>query len=138
MFRVTRNDDGFGIVEIIVSLMLLTLLLVALAPVLIQGLRASARAATIAFATQAVNERLQTARAAAQTCADFQDFIDNDLPLALFDARGVEITLTQVPATGTVLSCPGDGVQMFGVEAVSAVTNEVLAEAKTAIAVPGW
>lgn len=138
MVRTSGRDGGFGLVEIIVSMMLLALLLVSLAPLLVQGLRASARAATIAFATQAVNERLHEARAASQDCTTFQEFIDTDVPPTLFDARGVEITLTQEPATGTALSCPGAGVQFFGVRATSAVTGEDLAEAKTAIAVPGW
>lgn len=132
-----RYDDGFGVVEIIVSMMLLALLLVSLAPVLIQGLRASARTATIAFATQVVNERTQLARAASASCADFEAFVNLPAP-TVFDARGVEVVITQDPVPGTPLTCPGAGVQMFGVTATSAITGETLAEAKTAIAVPGW
>lgn len=134
-----ERDGGFGVVEIIVSMMLLALLLVALAPVLIQSLRTSARTATIAFATQVVNERVQMARAASGDCDKFREFIKKPVD-PVFDARGVEIHLAQAPSPdeADALNCPGSGVQFFHVTATSAVDGTTLAEAKNAIAVPGW
>jgi len=124
-------------VEILVSMTLLALIMMALAPVLIQSFRLAANNSTIAFATQKVNERVELARAASGSCADFAAFIAVPAP-TVFDARGVEITLTQVPSPGVTLSCPGTGVQMFGVVATSVVSGAQLAEAQTAIAVPGF
>lgn len=129
------SDGGFGLVEILVSMTLLALIMMALAPVLISSFRMAANNSTIAFATQAVNERVELARAASGSCADFQAFVAIPAP-TVFDARGVEIRLEQTPAPAATLTCPGAGVQMFGVIAFSQVTGEQLAEAQTAIAVP--
>lgn len=138
--RRASADDGFGVVEIIVSMMLLALLLLALAPVLIQSLRVSARTATIGYASQVVHEQIQAARTASASCDDFKNFLDEPGRLdPVFDARGVEIHLDRVPADSSGMSpCPGGGVQLVEVTATSAITGETLAEAKNAIAVPGW
>jgi prepilin-type N-terminal cleavage/methylation domain len=129
------DQDGMGLVEVIVAMTLLALIMMSLAPVLIASFRIAARNATIAFATQAVNERIERARAASDSCDDYADFLGDHGSETVFDARGVEI---EVVAVETVpgAECPGIGVQMLRVEATSVVSGELLAEAETAIAVP--
>lgn len=83
------DDAGFGMVEIIVSMMMLALLAVVLAPVIIGGVRATAKMSTIATATQLVNDGLESQRASLGT---------NGCPAVAppttttTDARGVRLT----------------------------------------------
>jgi Tfp pilus assembly protein PilV len=63
------DDEGFGLVEAVVSMLILAALAVAFLPLLITGLRQSSSNATMAFGTQLVAERMSLAQAAT-TCSD--------------------------------------------------------------------
>jgi prepilin-type N-terminal cleavage/methylation domain-containing protein len=63
-----RDEDGFGLTEIVVSLFILAILSVAMLPLLVQGLRVAAMNATLATATQLVQDRMELTRSA-PTCA---------------------------------------------------------------------
>lgn len=93
-------DDGFGLVEIVVSLLVLALLAVALLPLLIQGLKVAAANATLATATQLVQDQLEVARAG-QSCAAVEalDGLQTTAP----DSRGISYDVTGVVASG---ACP--------------------------------
>jgi len=84
-----RDDAGFGIVEIIVSMLMLAILAVVLAPVIIGGVRATAKMSTIATATQLVNDGLESQRAAlvAGGCP-----ATAPAATTTTDARGVQLT----------------------------------------------
>lgn len=84
-----EGDAGFGMVEIIVSMMMLAILAVVLAPVIIGGVRATAKMSTIATATQLVNDGLETQRASLGTGG-----CPSTAPPATTttDARGVQLT----------------------------------------------
>lgn len=56
------DDAGFGIAEIIIAMTIFALLAMAIAPVLLGGVRASVKMASIATATQLVNDGLEEAR----------------------------------------------------------------------------
>lgn len=56
-------DEGFGLIEIAVSMFLLGLIAVALLPFLVQGMSQAAANGTLATATQLVNKELENARA---------------------------------------------------------------------------
>lgn len=58
------DDRGFGLVEIVISMFLLTLLAAAFLPLLVQGLKQSAANATLATATQLANDQIELARSA--------------------------------------------------------------------------
>lgn len=60
------DDAGFGIVEIIIAMTIFALLAMAIAPVLLGGVRASVKMASIATATQLVNDGLEETRDALQ------------------------------------------------------------------------
>lgn len=63
-----EQDAGFGIVEVIVSMVMFALLALALAPVLIGGVKASIKMTSIATATQFVNEGLEATRTSLTSC----------------------------------------------------------------------
>lgn len=88
------SEVGIGLVEIVISMLLLALLATALVPVLLNGLRHASSSATLATATQLANDELERARSWTQ-CSD----LDPDT-YSITDARGVELTLTT-----TVGSC---------------------------------
>ena len=83
----TDSDAGFGIVEIIVSMLMLAIIAIALAPVIIGGVRSTAKMSTIATATQLVNDGLETQRASLSTCPA----VNPSVPPAVKDARGIAL-----------------------------------------------
>lgn len=56
------DDAGFGLVEIIIAMTIFALLAMAIAPVLLGGVQASVKMASMATATQLVNDGLEQAR----------------------------------------------------------------------------
>ena len=62
-FFLRRVDDGFGMLEIVISMFLIGLLAVAFLPFLVQGLTQSAANRTLAAATQLLNTEFENARA---------------------------------------------------------------------------
>jgi type II secretory pathway pseudopilin PulG len=153
------KDEGFGIAEALVAILLFGILAVALVPPIILALQVSARATIIATASQVVNERIELARASDGSCSEYLDFVRVAVPV-YEDARGVPFSVTQTPSTadGTsaVVSPAGgagdadsDGildafcngalvdVVPFSVDVVStAPQNPDEAQASTLIAVP--
>ena len=60
----SRDDRGFGLIEIVISMFLLGLLAAAFLPLLVQGLKQSAANATLATATQLANDQIELVRSA--------------------------------------------------------------------------
>lgn len=92
--QLRSSDDGIGLIEIVISMLLLAILATALVPVLVQGLRQASSSATLATATQLANDELERARSWT-SCSDLDpgDY-------STTDARDVELTLST-----TVGSC---------------------------------
>ena len=64
------EDDGLGMVEIVVSMFMLALLAIAFLPVLITGVQSTARNAVQATATQLARQSVESARSGSYaTCA---------------------------------------------------------------------
>jgi prepilin-type N-terminal cleavage/methylation domain-containing protein len=61
--RSINDEDGFTLIEVMISLFLLALIAAALLPVLVQGLKIAASNATLATATQLANEQIESMRA---------------------------------------------------------------------------
>src|SRR5690606_14819869 len=57
-----RSDAGFGLVEIVVSMLILGLIAISFLPLLIQGVKVAAQNRVLATATQIVNDELEQAR----------------------------------------------------------------------------
>ncbi|HRN30288.1 MAG TPA: type II secretion system protein [Terrimesophilobacter sp.] len=59
----TGIDEGFGLVEIVVSMLILGLLAISFLPLLIQGLLVAQQNRTLATATQLIHDQIEQARA---------------------------------------------------------------------------
>jgi Tfp pilus assembly protein PilV len=87
-------EDGFGMIEIVVSMFMLALLAIAFLPVLIQGIRTSESNARLATATQLVNQSVELARATEFTsCAALQNFASTIINEP--DGRGGQLQVTR-------------------------------------------
>ncbi len=73
--RVVNDDSGFGLVEIVVSMLLIGVIAVSFLPVLVKALSASALNVTVATATQIINEQLDAGRASVRNCKQLAEFV---------------------------------------------------------------
>ncbi|KQX07960.1 MULTISPECIES: type IV pilus modification PilV family protein [unclassified Leifsonia] len=96
-----KDERGFGMVEILVSMLLLGIVAIAFLPLLIQGLKVSQLNTTTATATQLVNQQADGALATPQNCDAFVEFMGRPL-VSVTDPRGVVLT---PHITGTT-TCP--------------------------------
>jgi type II secretory pathway pseudopilin PulG len=125
------DDDGFGLVEAVVSMLVLATLAIAFLPLLITGLKQSATNSTTAFATQLVGERMSLAQAATSCSA-----------LTLVASSGTETDArgNQVDVTTTVQNCSaGRGTYSVTATArlvVGGVPGTQLATASTLVFLP--
>jgi prepilin-type N-terminal cleavage/methylation domain-containing protein len=121
-----QREQGFGMIEIIVSMFLLALLAMAFLPLLIGGLRTSGVNTSIATATQMVSEQMERARAQGSACSA--------LPSSSTQVSAEDSTLTMQRTRG---DCPAVAdyptVVPFTVSVVQAGTAVPLAEATTLI-----
>lgn len=105
------SENGFGIIEVVVSMFLLGLLSVSFMPLLINSWKATGMNTTIATATQIVNQQIEGARAvrssAATTpsCNDVINFLQVTLA-PVTDPRGVTL-VPRWDATACPASYPG-------------------------------
>jgi len=94
--KARRSDDGFGMIEVVISLFLLSVLAISFIPVLISSWKVTGRNTTIATATQIVNQELEGARAVRSatattpSCADITQFLQVTLA-PVVDPRGVKL-----------------------------------------------
>lgn len=98
--RRQRRDEGFGLTEVVISMLIVVILFLALLAVLIQALRVTAGNGTKATAAQLATERIEKAREAAVTgdCANVKAIVQAVTNTT--DGRGVPLKVT-----GTVSNC---------------------------------
>jgi type II secretory pathway pseudopilin PulG len=119
-------EQGFGMIEIVVSFFLLSLLSLSFIPVLINSGKTSGTNTTMATATQIVNQQLEGARAvrsAAATspsCLDITKFLQVTLA-PVIDPRGVSLQ-PQWAATSCPTTYPGVVRVAVSVTRVGSVT----------------
>jgi prepilin-type N-terminal cleavage/methylation domain-containing protein len=94
------QDDGFGLVEVVISMFLLAVIATAAIPVLLQGAKLSARNSAMATATQLASQDVEAARAAATACSALRSFSRASVPERT-DVRGNTYTITR-----TAVTCP--------------------------------
>jgi type II secretory pathway pseudopilin PulG len=98
--------DGFGVIEVVISMLLLSLLSISFVPLLVNSITGTARNATIATATQIVNQEIEGARAVRSptattpSCLDLTNFLNVTIA-SVTDPRGV----TLIP-TWDATTCP--------------------------------
>lgn len=100
------SEQGFGVIEIVVSMFLLGVLLVSYIPLLVNSVKDTGMNTTIATATQIINEQIEGARAVsspASTSPSCQDIIAflQVTPAPVKDPRGVTLQPQWDPT-----SCP--------------------------------
>lgn len=82
------NDEGFSLIEILVSMLLIAFLAMAFAPVLVHSLKTSVRNTTMATGTQLLNGELDRLRATPPYCDTLTAFGAASVA-ATTDSRGV-------------------------------------------------
>ena len=69
---VLRDDDGVGLVEILVAMLLFAIIMIGFVPVFVASLSSTARSAAITSASRVANQQLESARSApGATCEAF-------------------------------------------------------------------
>lgn len=130
-----EREDGFSLMEIIISMFLLSLLSIAFIPLLVNSIENTSKNTTIATATQVVNQEIEGARAVrsptftAPSCYDVTQFMQVTLA-SVTDPRGV-VLLPQWDAT----MCPGSypGVVRARVSVTRSGQSNPVAQAITLI-----
>ena len=116
----TRDDSGFGLIEIVVSMFMLALLSISFLPILITAIKASATNATLATGTQLVNQQLELAASTAlatPNCAAMKSYAAATTASigTLTDRNGtvqqprreLKVIASQTDSLGCPLSYPG-------------------------------
>lgn len=85
----SREESGFGMIEIVISMFLLALLALAFLPLLVQGVKQSSSNSTLAAATQLVNNEMELARSRT-TCSSLTT---TSYPVT--DSRGVTLQVAR-------------------------------------------
>jgi type II secretory pathway pseudopilin PulG len=128
--RLLRTSEaGFGLVEIVVSMLLLAIIAAAFLPVLATTLVQTAKNITVTTATQMVNDQLERGRNAAPTCTALTAF-KNEVVLDIVDSRAVPLKTTR-----TLGPCPATypGTVTLTATVTRTDTNVVVVSAKTLI-----
>ncbi|MDO7882848.1 type IV pilus modification PilV family protein [Salinibacterium soli] len=128
--RSDSEDAGLGLIEIVVAMLMLAILAVAFLPLLVEGLKLSARNTTLATATQLVSEQMQLAQAAGPVCANVAALGG---VTTFTDGRGVPLQVT----TTTGLCQSGTTLLSVSAAVVRLDTVETITSASTIVYVGG-
>lgn len=135
-FHTTKvSDEGFGVVEVVISMFLLSILSVSFIPLLVNSIKSTGKNTTIATATQIVNQEIEGARAVRSptsttpSCLDIMSFLNVTLA-SVTDPRGV----TLLPKWDTP-TCPASypGVVRARVSVTRSSSTTIVAQAVTLI-----
>jgi type II secretory pathway pseudopilin PulG len=120
------SEAGIGLIEIVISMMLLALLATALVPVLVSGLKQASSSATLASATQLANDELERARSWT-TCSDLDPG-----DISITDSR--EVVLEMSTTVGSCSPSPENPVSVpVSVVVTRLDTNVVITSTTTYI-----
>jgi len=100
-FRTGRDDTGFTLIEVLVSMLILAIIALALIPAFISQMRATSTNTTIATASQLAGQQIDAAQSLAATCAALQAY-QSQTVAAVIDARGVTLQAQRTVS----LPCP--------------------------------
>jgi prepilin-type N-terminal cleavage/methylation domain-containing protein len=132
------DDGGFGLIEIVVAMLMLAILALSLLPLLINGYKQSSASATIAGATQMVQQQMESVRSAS-TCTGLGSvaLVNSTTSATTTNSRNVSLTQTK-----TVYPCPITASVLTGTVKVTSTvtrndTSTVIASATTLVYVSG-
>lgn len=132
---VAASEDGFGVIEVVISMFLISLLSVSFIPLLVNSIKSTGKNTTIATATQIVNQEIEGARAVRSptsttpSCLDVTNFL-NVTVASVTDPRGVTL-LPKWDATTCPASYPG--VVRARVSVTRSGSTTIVAQAVTLI-----
>lgn len=132
---VAAAEDGFGVIEVVISMFLISLLSISFIPLLINSIKSTGKNTTIATATQIVNQEIEGARAVRSptsttpSCSDVTNFL-NVTVASVTDPRGVTL-LPKWDATTCPASYPG--VVRARVSVTRSGSTTIVAQAVTLI-----
>ena len=93
-----KQSEGFGLVEVIVSMVLFAILMAALAPLIIKSVQTTARMTSVATANQLVIDGVDTLRVevngSAANCAAVKSTDEGVITSLHEDERGIQLTRT--------------------------------------------
>ncbi len=87
-----EDEQGLGLIEIVVAMFLIALLAIAFLPLLINSLTATRTNTSVATANQLVSQQLEALRVVNTNCASVTSFASSD-PTPVTDDRGVVLTI---------------------------------------------
>jgi type II secretory pathway pseudopilin PulG len=120
------SDTGLGLMEIVISMLMLAILAIAFLPLLVQGLKLSAQNTTLATATQLVAERMQLAQNAGPVCANVAAL---ESVSTFTDSRGIQLQVTTTTglceANTRTLSVSTSVVRLDTVETIASASTLV-------------
>lgn len=128
-------EDGFGVIEVIISLSLLAILSISFIPLLVNSIKITGQNTTMATATQIVNQEIEGARAVRSptattpSCLDITNFLQVTLA-SVTDPRGVTLIPKWDPS-----ACPSNypGVVRARVSVTRSGQTNPVAQAVTLI-----
>jgi type II secretory pathway pseudopilin PulG len=129
------RERGFGVIEIVISMLLLGLMMMSFIPVLINSQKGSGANTTMATATQIVNQQLEGVRSVRSSsltppsCLDVTKFLQATLA-PVIDPRGVTLQPQWNPS-----ACPASypGVARVGISVMSTGSAIPIASAVTLV-----
>lgn len=126
--QTTTTDEGFGLIEIVVAMLILVVLSLSALPLLIGGMRLTAYDSSVTTATGMVSEQMTLARAQTATCSGLTTFAAAAVP-AVTDGEG------QVLTAARSVTCPASypGTVRFTVSVTAAGNPTAVATATTLI-----
>jgi type II secretory pathway pseudopilin PulG len=97
--QLQRSDaEGFGLVEVVIAMFILSAVAIGILPALASGMKQSVTNQTVSSATQLVDTRIDLARSQGATCSAVRALIGTSTSV---DSRGISLTTTTT-ATGAV------------------------------------
>lgn len=132
--RRPNDEDGFGMIEIVVSMFLLALIALAFVPVLVQSTRLSVVNASIATAAQLVSQNMEQARAQGTSCSKLTEFAKEPLS-PVVDKRLVSFQPVRKLEGCPISQAASPATVTFTVTVTETGSSVVLARAVTLILV---
>lgn len=129
------SEAGFGMIEVVISMFLLSLLSISFIPLLVNSIKSTGKNTTIATATQIVNQQIEGARAVRSptsttpSCLDITNYLSVTLA-SVTDPRGVTLVPKWDPTT-----CPTSypGVVRARISVTRSGSTSTVAQAVTLI-----
>jgi hypothetical protein len=95
------SEDGLGLIEVMVSMLLLAMLAVAVVPVVTLAMTVSSTNVSLATASQLVDQEMDLARSLSPTCAAVSAWTSDSNGLLVSDPRGTVLQIHRA-----AISCP--------------------------------